>query len=167
MFQNKVKSELDRVAEFNPLENAPALSSIAASQWPEGQKGFDTRPRFWDPLTGTHCLVDTGSAICAVPAGPDDVPDPALALMAANGTVIECCGYKKVKVQIGRKQYELQAAIAKIKDTIIGWDFFRNYKLSFWWSKFGDCYLHDKKANIKKLLEYVAIPHQSRPHLKG
>ena len=74
MFQNKVKSELDKVAEFNPLENAPALSSIAASQWPEGQKGFDTRPRFWDPLTGTHCLVDTGSAICAVPAGPDDVP---------------------------------------------------------------------------------------------
>ena len=105
VFQDKIRSELEKVAEYNPFENAPSLSSIAASQWPEGQNGYDTRPRFYDPLSGTHCLVDTGSAICAVAAGPDDVPDPALALMAANGTMIECCGYKTMEVQIGRKRY--------------------------------------------------------------
>ena len=104
IFQDQVKQELEKIAEYNPLENAPVLSAIAASQWPEGQNGYDTRPRFFDPLSQTHCLVDTGSAICAIPAGPNEVPDPSLALVAANGSVIECCGYKEMEVQIGRNK---------------------------------------------------------------
>ena len=160
-------SQADKFID-KPLPPDPeVISATQAINWEPNHKQKDMRPRIYDGISKSHLLLDSGAAVTVVPAGPDDVPDPALALMAANGTVIECCGYKKVKVQIGRKQYELQAAIAKIKDTIIGWDFFRNYRLSFWWSKFGDCYLHDKKANIKKLLEYVAIPHQSRPHLRA
>ena len=167
MFHDQVRQEVDKIAELNPLENAPVLSAVAASQWPQGQKGYDTRPRFFDPLSQKFCLVDTGSAICAVAAGPEDVPNPDLALVAANGTLIECCGYKEMEVQIGRKRYKFKAAIAKVQDTIIGWDFFRKYKLSFWWSDLGDCYLHDRQAKVKKVLEYITIPHQSRPHLRS
>ena len=167
-FQNQIRAEIEKVAEYNPLVSIPEiLPSVAASEWPDGHQGFDTRPRFLDPLSGNHCLIDSGSAITAIAAGPDDKVRPDLALVAANGTLIECCGYKKVTFQIGRKQYEITAAIAKIKDTIIGWDFIKKFRLSFWWSNWGDCYLYDRKAKIKKLLEYVTLPHQSRPHLES
>ena len=57
--------------------------------------------------------------------------------------------YKKVSFQIGRKTYEIKAAVAKIQDTILGWDFMKKFRLTFWWNKWGDCYLYDKKSNIK------------------
>ena len=98
-FQKKIASELEKVAELNPLVTIPELSSVAASRWPDGFQGYDTRPRFFDTLSGKHCLVDSGSAVTAIAAGPDDQVNPDLALVAANGTLIECCGYKKVKIQ--------------------------------------------------------------------
>ena len=98
------------------------VPSIAAASSPDGERGVDTRPRFLDPLSGHHCLVDSGSAITAVEAGPNDVVRPELALIAANGTLIECYGYKNIDIQMGRKKYSIRAAIAKIKGTIIGWD---------------------------------------------
>ena len=134
---------------------------MAAAEWPEGQDGLDSRPRFIDPKSGKSCLVDSGSAITAIEAGPDDVPQPNLALIAANGTLIECCGYKTITIQLGRKQYEIKAAIARIQGMILGWDFIKKYRMSFWWDKWGECYLFDKKANIKKHLHFVNVPHKS------
>ena len=150
---SKVKDEIDSGMEIVP--------SIAAASHPEGDQGVDTRPRFLNPLSGHHCLVDSGSAITAIEAGPNDVVRPELALVAANGTLIECYGYKTIQIQMGRKKYDIKAAIAKIKGTIIGWDFIKKYKLSFWWDSWGDCHLHDRQANIKKLLQFVKVPHKS------
>ena len=51
-----------------------------------------------DGISNAYCLVDTGSAITAVAAGPSDIVNPDLALVAANGTVIDCCGHKKIDI---------------------------------------------------------------------
>ena len=106
----KVKSGSPAVPEIMP--------SLAAAQWSPGHKGLDTRPRLHDSLTNSFCLVDSGSAITAVAAGPNDVVNPKLSLVAANGTLIECCGYKEISIKMGRKTYSMTAAIAKIEETI-------------------------------------------------
>ena len=137
------------------------MPSVAAAQWTPGFKGLDTRPRLHDNLSKKFCLVDSGSAITAVAAGPNDTVNPHLSLVAANGTLIECCGYKEIEIKMGRKSYTIRAAIAKIEETILGWDFIKKYRLSFYWDNFGECYLFDRRAGIKKWLQFVAIPHQS------
>ena len=145
-----------------PQDADSEISSRVAAVWPDGHLGLDTRPRLVDGITGSHCLVDSGSAITAIAAGPNDVPDPQLSLRSANGSIIECCGYKEVKFRIGRKTYSIRAAIAKIEDTILGWDFIIKNKHNFIWE--GDeCFIYDRKAKIKKLLEFIKIPHQSKP----
>ena len=103
-----------------PLVTEQNLPAVAAAEWPEGQDGLDSRPRFIDPKSGKSCLVDSGSAITAIEAGPEDVPQPNLALIAANGTLIECCGYKTITIQLGRKKYQIKAAIARIQGMILG-----------------------------------------------
>ena len=93
------------------------LPSLAASRWPEGFKGLDARPRFVEGLTNQHCLVDSGSAITAVAPIPGDTVKPELALIAANGTRIECYGYRQIEIQINRKKYPITAAIAQVDET--------------------------------------------------
>ena len=68
-------------------------------------------------------------------------------------------------MQLGRKKYVINAAIANLEETIIGWDFIKKYRLSFYWDENGECYLYDRKAQVKKHLEFISVPHQSRPHL--
>ena len=58
----------------------------------------------------------------------------------------------------------MTAAIAKIEENILGWDFIKKYKLNFIWEK-DECFLYDKKAKIKKQLDFVSFPHLSRPHM--
>ena len=125
------------------------------------QDGVDARPRFFDPKSGHFCLVDSGSAVTAIEPGPDDVVRPDLALVAANGTIIECYGHKTIEIKMGRKTYYMKAAIANIEGIILGWDFIKKYKLSFWWDRWGECHLYDRQADIKKLLEFIKIPYQS------
>ena len=97
------------------------LPSLAASSWPEGHKGLDARPRFIDGISKEYCLVDSGSAITAVAPLPTDTVRPDLALIAANGTLIECYGYRKIDIQIGRKTYSIDAAIAKVEETTVSY----------------------------------------------
>ena len=58
------------------------------------------------------------------------------------------------------------ATVAKIEDTIIGWDFIKRFKLNFEWEG-EECFLHDRKSKVKKRLEYITLPHQTRPHLQS
>ena len=113
--QSQPNGNISKVKDESKDSGVEIIPSIAAASHAEGYQGTDTRPRFLNPLTGHHCLVDSGSAITAIEAGPDDVVRPELALVAANGTLIECYGYKVIDIQIGRKSYAIKAAIAKIK----------------------------------------------------
>ena len=160
---NNGTQKVTRVEEPKVPQNLPA---VIAANCPDGQLGLDTRPRFLEGISKKFCLVDSGSAIIAVAAGPDDSVIPSLSLIAANGSKIECCGYKEINIRINRKTYKMVAAIAKIEDTIIGWDFIKKFKLNFEWQG-EDCYLHDRKANVRKRLEYITLPHQSKPHLQS
>ena len=101
------------------------ISAVLAANWQPGHEGLDVRPRLKGALPEDPCLVDTGSAITAIKAGPEDVVDPKFALLAANGSLIECCGYKEVSFKIERKNYKMMATIAKIEANIIGWDFIK------------------------------------------
>ena len=114
---NNGTQKVTRVEEPKVPQNLPA---VIAANWPDGQLGLDTRPRFLEGISKKFCLVDSGSAITAVAAGPDDSVIPSLSLIAANGSKIECCGYKEINIRINRKTYKMVAAIAKIEDTIIG-----------------------------------------------
>ena len=123
------------------------ISSVLAASWQPGHEGLDVRPRLKGALPGDPCLVDTGSAITAIKAGPDDKVDPKLALLAANGSLIECCGYKEVSFKLVRKTYKMMATVAKIDDNIIGWDFIKKFKMNFIWEG-EECFFYDKKAKI-------------------
>ena len=138
-----MESIANTYASFKDKESIPSIDAANFSK-----EGLDALPRFTDPLSGSHCLVDSGSAVTAVEPGPEDVVRPDLALIAANGTLIDCFGYKVIDIQIGRKKYQIKAAIANIKGIIIGWDFIKKYRLSFYWDKWGECYLQDRKTTI-------------------
>ena len=70
-----------------------------AAAWPVGHK-IDIRPRVTDTISQKKCLVDSGSAITAIAAGPDDVVNPALALAAANGSLIRTFGTRNIKLML-------------------------------------------------------------------
>ena len=46
---------------------------------------------------------------------------------------------------------------------ILGWDFFRRYRLDLIWGDYGDLFLRDKKAKIAKRIENVAYPQNAIP----
>ena len=71
----------------------------------------------------------------------------------------------RLDIRIGRKNYSIEAVIAKVKTPLLGWDFFMKYRLDLIWGEFGDLFLRDKKANIAKRLTHVAIPHKAIPRL--
>ena len=65
--------------------NYEVIPSVDAVKMPIDN--VDARPRFLDTLSGQYCLVDSGSAVTAVEPGPQDVVNPDLALIAANGVL--------------------------------------------------------------------------------
>ena len=93
-------------------------------------------------------LLDTGSQCCVVPPNPDDKIDPSILLKTVNGIAFECYGQRQIEIKMGRKTYHMQAMVAKIKAPLLGWDFFRKYRLGLVWGDFDDLYLWDKKADI-------------------
>ena len=106
--------------------------------------------------------MDSGAAVTAIPPEPGDVHKPELALKAANNTRIKCYGFKILDIQIGRKRYAIQAAIADVNQPIIGFDFLQKYKLDMAWVD-EDLTLYDKKAQIRAQLHFKAIPSGSVP----
>ena len=101
--QSEFQEKLQKAQVKLPQKVSDSISSVVAAAWPDGHLGLDSRPRVFDGILKSLLLLDTGSAVTAIAAGPDDVPNPRLALRAANGSVVECCGYKQISVRIGRK----------------------------------------------------------------
>ena len=130
------------------------MDSIEAVSDPELYS--DTRPRFFDNFTKSWTLLDSGSCVSCVPRGPDDKIDTSLNLKAVNGQSIPTFGTKLLKIRIGRKEYEIEAVKTDIPQTILGWNFFKKYRLGFEW-KDEDLYLTDKKAQTKSLLKFIKI----------
>ena len=155
----------DSISEWcldqNPLENfedvevpneAEIIPAVDAVKWTPNYKNRDMRPRVFDKLTKAWTLVDSGSAVTVVQAGADDEVVPGMFLKTVNGQKVECCGRRKVSFQFNRKQYHFNAVVAKIKSTIIGWDFICKYRLNWEWDTWGNIHLVDRKAGIKTLM---------------
>ena len=132
----------------------------------DGENDVDIRPRVMDNNTNTLTLVDSGSQCCVVNPDPGDVIDSSIKLESVSGDRIPCYGKKKISVKINRKQYHIVAVKAKVKETILGWDFIRRHRLDMVWSEFGDVFLRDKVNGISAPLTYQSIPHNSSPRFK-
>ena len=115
----------------------------------------------------THLLCDSGSQICAWPPDPGDQPVAGSNLKAVNGSILKCYGYKQITIQIGRKQYHYQAIKADVRSPILGWDFFRHYRIGFRWNKWGDIELYDRKAQVSQALKFKSVPHLDSLQVAG
>ena len=121
------------------------------------QAGIDYRPHLLDSISGSHILVDSGSAISAWPPDPGDSESPGIHLKAVNGSKIKTFGQKQIEIRIGRKTYKFKVIKAQIENPIIGWDFIRFHRLNFMWNEFGDVTINDPKANISQALTYRSM----------
>ena len=137
------------------------VSASKAQSWSDGLRGRDFRPKLVDG--SIQYLLDSGSMTSVVCPVEGDEVDHTISLKAVDGKRFDCYGTREISVQIGRKTYSIQAVIAKVKNPILGWDFFKKYRLDLVWGEFGDLMLRDKKANISKVLDCVTIPHKSSP----
>ena len=148
----------------SPVPDDPEIiSATEAMQWTPGYKLKDMRPRVFNGVTKTYDLVDSGSAITVIPAGPEDTVDPSLHLQTVSGQKVDCCGKKKIEIRLGRKTYSMEAVIAKVKSRIIGWDFICKYKLNWEWDTWGNIHLVDKKSNTSTLMQHILVPQNSLP----
>ena len=107
----------------------------------ENFPGKDIRPRLKDGY-GNSYLLDSGSMCSVWPAGPGDKVDDNVILEAVDGKKFDCYGKKEIEIKIGRKNYRIEAVIAKVKAPLLGWDFNRKYRLDLIWGDFGDLYTY-------------------------
>ena len=55
-----------------PLTDNPEIITAAqAVKWTPGKNRKDMRPRVFDNITQSYTLLDSGSAVTVIPAGPD------------------------------------------------------------------------------------------------
>ena len=120
-------------------ESVDAIDSVSNAQ-------EDIRPKIFDKIEKVWTLIDSGSVVTCIPKETGDKIDSSLKLRSVNGGSIPTFGTKEIVVRLNRKEYRIQAIKAEIPQRILGWDFFRKYKLSLDWNEFGDLVLIDKKA---------------------
>ena len=145
--------------EVASLTEVPSeLPAFQAVCWAMGSHGVDMRPHLYDKKLGQFLLLDSGAQISACPPEPGDKVDPSMTLRAANGSKMNCYGTKTIKVQIGRKEYEINAIKTDVENPILGWNFVKKHKLGFEWNEWGDICIIDKKADISASLKYKALP---------
>ena len=73
-----------------------------------------------------------------------------------------------MEIKINRKTYHITAVKANIKAPLLGWDFYKKYKLDMVWDEDKDeVYLYDKKAQIRKKLDMVTVPHGFVPRFSA
>ena len=87
----------------------------------------DIRPRFFDPLTKSWSLMDTGAQVSCCPPSPEDTIDHSLQLETVDGTRMPCYGKKIFSFRIGRKTYHQTVFITNTSETILGMDFIEPY----------------------------------------
>ena len=166
-WERLVENALEPVANDNPYMSIREgdISAIEAMNHSMGSFGLDVRPKILDKQSNSWILLDSGSAVSCIPKKKEDVMDQSLRLRAVNGNIIPTFGTEMLKIQVGRKSYEIEAVKIDIQQKILGWDWFRKYKLGLEWNEFGDILLVDKKAGIKTTLEFVRIPADSIPRV--
>ena len=142
-FYSSIKGETKEVVK-PPTE----MSAAQAINHQSGHLGVDIRPHLFDSVLKQHVLCDSGSQITAWPPDPGDSPLPNTFLKAVNGSKLNCYGYKQVSVKIGRKEYHFQAIKADVQSPILGWDFFKHYRIGFRWNRWGDAVLFDRRADF-------------------
>ena len=128
-----------------PFQNLEVVPSVEAADTPDGANNKDIRPRLTDGFNNQY-LCDSGSQSCVWPAQAGDQVDPTIRLQTVDGSPFDCYGKKELTIKINRKTYQIQAVVAKVKSPILGWDFFKKYRLDMIWGEFGDVYLRDKKS---------------------
>ena len=104
------------------------FSAAEAAGRVDGQDDLDIRPRVLDGNTKSLTLLDSGSQCTVVKARPGDVLDSSIKLESVGGDTVKCYGKQNLSIQIGRKQYHIEAVVADVKETILGWDFIQKHK---------------------------------------
>ena len=109
---------------------------LAAAHY-DGLNNADCRPRLTDSNGNTY-LLDSGSMTCVVPADATDTPDTSVRLKTVDGSPFTCYGRKELEIKINRKTYHITAVKANIKAPLLGWDFYKKYKLDMVWDEDKD-----------------------------
>ena len=152
----------DPVVEKNLFDDIAVGEEVAAIEAvSQGMFAGDIRPKVFDKISQSWTLCDSGSVITCIPRKPEDSIDPSVRLRSVNGGVIPTFGSEEVSVRFGRKTYTIRAIKADIPQRILGWDFFKKYRLGFDWNDFGDLLLTDKKSKSKYLIKCEKIDPQT------
>ena len=78
-------------------------SAYEASLHVDGQDNYDIRPRIRDGNTNKLTLLDSGSQVSLVEAGPEDKLDPSIRLESVGGDLLPCYGRTALSIQIGSR----------------------------------------------------------------
>ena len=115
-----IAGEID-ISTINPTDNN--LMSISDAKWSQSilksedvipahqaasfsaKDDLDIRPRYFDPLSKTWSLIDTGAQVSCCPPSPGDTVDKSLQLETVDGSKMPCYGKKTFSFRIGRKTY--------------------------------------------------------------
>ena len=81
------------------------IPSHQASLYALQNHDIDIRPRFYDNLSQSWHLLDTGAQVSCVPPSKDDTIDPSIKLETVDGSLMPCYGKKEISFRIGRKTY--------------------------------------------------------------
>ena len=156
-----IKEEAKEVTQSEEFKVGQDVSAIEYINWVNSNQ-VDCRPKFFDTNSKNYMLVDTGAMSSCVPKQKGDVLNKNLTLRTADNKPMPTYGTRALNIKMGRKEYSIQAIITDVKQTILGMDWINAYKLGFEWFD-NDLYLIDKKADIKKKLEFVTIRQNSLP----
>ena len=129
-WEQAIAESVEVIAEDNPymsFVSGQEVSAIDALNFRPGSYGLDVRPRIFDKISKTWTLLDTGSCLTCTPKKPGDKLDPTFKLRSVNGGQISTYGSEMLSIQIGRKNYQIEAVIADVPQKILGWDIFKKY----------------------------------------
>ena len=108
----------------------PGIQIAAIEAVSQGWLEEDVRPKIYDNVTKTWTLCDSGSVVTCIPRKPGDTIDNNIKLRYVNGGSIPTFGSEELVIRLGRKSYKIQAIKADIPQRILGWDFFKKFKLN-------------------------------------
>ena len=169
-WDEKIKCISSRIAELNPYlptkKPGDEISAVEALNWNDKQEQMDFRPKIYDNITKSYILCDTGAMISCIPRTSSDILNPSTKLKTASGEQMNTYGTKLINIQLGRKNYQIQATITDVTQQILGMDFFKKYKLGFKWV-YDDLFVIDQKAQILKKLKFVAIEQNTHPRVRN
>ena len=97
------------------VDSPPTPAVLSSLQ----DEGVDIRPRFWDNISKSWVLVDTGAQVSATMPKPGDIIDPSIRLETVDGSKMPCYGKKTMTFRLGRKEYHQEVFITNTNETII------------------------------------------------